>query len=215
MSILGRFDNFWWAYYAERGFKNYLWSLSFQHKEGTLAQSWPETIIVPPRYRSIFFPFPSEYIWFCPILPVKTVAMENAQWRWHCEHRHSSSSDNYVFSPKKDCNFQGDNTNRQGEGGKACKARSLEFQSTKKTLRVINKMAEKKQLHCWRGTSVCSHHDMTRERRRRLYSCCVVNMLRTNWEPLVFMQVNEPKAALHLVLHWICFTTWPVYIQPL
>lgn len=33
-------------------------------------------------------------------------------------------------------------TDREREG-KACKARSLEFQSTRKTLRVINKMAEK------------------------------------------------------------------------
>lgn len=44
---------------------------------------------------------------------------------------------------QKDCNFQGDNMNRQGEGREACKACSLQFQSTKKTLRVINKMAEK------------------------------------------------------------------------
>lgn len=80
-------------------------------------------------------------------------------------------------------------TDREREG-KACKARSLEFQSTRETLRVINKMAEKKQLHCWRGMSVCSHHDMTREKlRRALYLCCAVNVLCTNRVPVVYSKV--------------------------
>lgn len=39
---------------------------------------------------------------FCHILAMKTVAMEKeTQWSWHCEHRHSSSSDNYGFSPER------------------------------------------------------------------------------------------------------------------
>lgn len=70
---------------------------------------------------------------------------------------------------QKDCNFQGDNINRQARGReRRVKACSLKFQSTRKALRVINKMAEKKQLHCWGGALVCSRRDMTRGRVRSL-----------------------------------------------
>lgn len=49
---------------------------------------------------------------------------------------------------QKDCNIKETiQTDREREG-KACKACSLEFQSTRKALRVINKMAGKKQVHC-------------------------------------------------------------------
>lgn len=49
------------------------------------------------------------------------------------------------FFYQKDCNFQGNNTNGKGEGEKrGHKACSLEFQSMRKALRVINKMVVEK-----------------------------------------------------------------------
>ena len=89
-------------------------------------------------------------------------------------------------------------TDREREG-KACKARSLKFQSTRKTLRVINKMAEKKQLHCWRGMSVCSHHDTTRERLRRLYS------------RVVFWTCSAPTECHSCVGRWMCPSQHCIY----
>ena len=84
---------------------------------------------------------------------MKTVAMENTQRSWHCERRHSSSSDNYVFSPKKIAIFKETIQTDMEREGKACKARSLKIQSTRKALRVINKMAEKNSFiveeACW------------------------------------------------------------------
>lgn len=71
---------------------------------------------------------------------------------------------------QKDCNFQRDNTNRQGEGGeKHIKRAHSNFNQWRRPWGWLTKW-RKKQLHCWRGMSICSHHDTTRERLWRLYS---------------------------------------------
>lgn len=68
---------------------------------------------------------------------------KKSQWSWHCKHRHSSSSNNYGFSPER-LQFSRrlyKQTVRRKE--RACKACSLKFQSSREAPRVINKMAEK------------------------------------------------------------------------
>lgn len=119
-----------------------IWFLGVHYKEGSLAQSWAETIIVPSRYRSTFS-FPFKRFLFCHILPIKTVAMENTQWRWHCEYRHSSSSDNYVFSPKR-LQFSRRQYKQTGrEGGKHAKRAHSNFNQRRRPWGWLTKWRKK------------------------------------------------------------------------
>lgn len=71
---------------------------------------------------------------------------------------------------QKDCHFQQDNTNRQAEEGeKHIKRTPSNFNQPRRPWGWLRKW-QKETLHCRRGTSICSHHDTTRERLRRLYS---------------------------------------------
>lgn len=82
-------------------------------------------------------------------------------------------------------------TDREREG-KACKVRSLEFQSTRETLRVINKMAEKKTASLLkRHVSLQSpwHDQGKTEEGSIAVLCCAVNMLCTNRVPVVYSKV--------------------------
>lgn len=97
----------------------------------------PEAGAVPLYYRNTFsFPF-LRYL-FCHILAMKTVAMENTQWTqtqlvlWQL----------LAFTKKIAIFKETMQTDREREG-KACKVCWLKFQSMRKALRVINKMAEK------------------------------------------------------------------------
>lgn len=100
----------------------------------------PEAVIVPSCKRSLFSSL-SRGICF----------VTHWQWRqllWKTHNGAGIVSTDMAHPLKimcfhqKNCNFRGDNTNR-ARAREACKACSLEFQSLRKALGVINKMAEK------------------------------------------------------------------------
>lgn len=144
---------------------------------------------------------------------MKTVAMENTQWSWHCECRHCSSSDNYGFSPER-LQFSRDNTNREKDWtGKHVKQAYSNFNHQGRPWGWLTKWW-KKHLHYRTGMSVCSHRDTTRRGSiTELESECVLHRLclgrwmcpsqqRTDW----ISRWPQGPGYLHLQ-SIICFTT--------
>lgn len=125
-----------------------------------------------------FFFFPS-FSW--DICFVTSWQWRQLLWKTHkgAGTVNTAHPDNYGFSPN-DCNFQGDNANRQRRSGtKACATSSLKFRITNEVTWGWWTKWQKK--HCWAGMSAYCHHDTTREAGEAFCLFCEVNTLCKNW----------------------------------
>lgn len=152
---------------------------------------WGESLklSLSPHVRETSFPSLSWDICFVTSWQWRQLLWKNrkkSQWSWHCKHRHSSSSNNYGFSPER-LQFSRRLYKQTGRGKeRACKACSLKFQSNRKAPRVINKMAEKTSSLLKRHVSFQSPWHDQRKTGEPLCLSCKVNKLCTNWVPLVW-----------------------------
>lgn len=135
---------------------------------------------------------------FFPPNPWDICFVTSWQWRqllWKKKHNGAGIVNTDTAHPltitgfhQKDCNFQGDNTNRQGDGGKKhVKHAHSNFNQPGRPWGWLTKWQKKTSSLLKRHVSLQSPwHDQRKTGGGALYLCCKVNMLCTNWEPLVF-----------------------------
>lgn len=204
ISILVGFTNFMVSSLIWKRLSNISMICEFEMWRRSLVKTLSGTVTVPSCYRNIFsFPF-KRYL-FCHILAMKTVAMENTQWSWHCERRQSSSSDNYVFSPER-LQFSRRLYQQTGSGReKHVKRAHSNFNQQGRPWGWLTKWRKKNSFIV---EETCQFTvTMTRVEKTGdvLGLCCMVNMLCTNLR-VTRVWAGEPvQEAPHLWLHWIWF----------
>lgn len=114
--------------------------------------------------------------------------MENTQWSWHCEHRHSSSSDNYVFSPER-LQFSRRQYKQTGRGReKHVKHAHSNFNQRGRPWGWLTKWRKKNSFIVEEACQFAVTMTWPWKNWGGLYSCAV-NVLCTNRVPVVYSKV--------------------------